>query len=538
MATRVAQQTSINIPNPIADFDRIRSKTGMGVYASNNNLFKDAVIGRDSIEVASDVLSIFPDVAKEVILTLAKLQGTKYNKHTEEEPGRIHHEYRSLFIDGSRIAPSSEAILRDLQKKWGYPEEDFLLYYGCIDATPQYVCLVADYCRVHGAAILAETVVNKDGHVVTIEQSILASLQWLSTRINNSEISLLEYHRTNSRGIENQVWKDSLEAYVHANGEIANHAAPIAPIEVQGYTYDAFTRGHQLLHRQHPGPAHQWKVLADTVQAQTFKLFWMPSKHYFAQALDRHPVTGVTRQITISSSNPALLLGTSIFDNLAKSLSQKYVEVLVRGIYSHQFLTPVGIRSRSLRFANVVGHHDYHGAWTVWPKETFNISRGLRRQGFARLANQLETCLVNGSIITQGYPEFFYCGPDNRVYFGPPQTHLHIDNFTLIRGTNIPEQTQAWTLSALAVIAKSHRRPTRHDSENGWQARLDHKLFLSNPKLEVVKTLQAQNRLYPHYPYRLDSTAAWKFKYSYNHKALAAVRRARSVVRYKLRLAH
>src|SRR5205823_12334056 len=58
---------------------------------------------------------------------------------------------------------------------------------------------------------------------------------------------LLEYRARNPHGIENQVWKDSREFYVHESGEPANHKLPIASIEVQGLAYDALMHASRLL---------------------------------------------------------------------------------------------------------------------------------------------------------------------------------------------------------------------------------------------------------------------------------------------------
>ena len=43
----------------------------------------------------------------------------------------------------------------------------------------------------------------------------------------------------NRDGIANQVWKDSWDSMSHADGTIANHAAPVASLEAQALAYDA-----------------------------------------------------------------------------------------------------------------------------------------------------------------------------------------------------------------------------------------------------------------------------------------------------------
>jgi glycogen debranching enzyme len=73
----------------------VTSKNGLGVYASSDRLFRGAVFGRDSLEVAEDLLYIKPKLVEKILLTLASLQGETQNKDNEEEPGKIIHEYRT-----------------------------------------------------------------------------------------------------------------------------------------------------------------------------------------------------------------------------------------------------------------------------------------------------------------------------------------------------------------------------------------------------------------------------------------------------------
>src|SRR5215218_3498545 len=52
------------------------------------------LFGRDSIRMATDLLDDFPNVARATLTELARLQGVETNPRSEEEPGRILHEFR------------------------------------------------------------------------------------------------------------------------------------------------------------------------------------------------------------------------------------------------------------------------------------------------------------------------------------------------------------------------------------------------------------------------------------------------------------
>ena len=141
--------SSIPFPNAESDFNLIHSTSGRGIYASASPNYRDAVFGRDSLEAAEDLVGIKPEVVREVLLTAAHFQGLGMNLITEEEPGRIHHEYRHRIMDGREINDQSQQILRRLAKMWGGTEDE-VLYYGSVDATLLYVRLAGRYCRCYG----------------------------------------------------------------------------------------------------------------------------------------------------------------------------------------------------------------------------------------------------------------------------------------------------------------------------------------------------------------------------------------------------
>src|SRR5438270_3770612 len=140
------------VVSALADLARLRGK-GHGLYGSGDRLFSNAIFGRDSVTAGETLLHLRPEVARDIILTLARLQGTvdaPVGPHSnEEERGKIHHEHRTLYVDGRRIPPDSERLLRELAGKWG-GDETSLTYYGSADATPLFVRLVARYCATHG----------------------------------------------------------------------------------------------------------------------------------------------------------------------------------------------------------------------------------------------------------------------------------------------------------------------------------------------------------------------------------------------------
>lgn len=467
--------------------------------ASGYHLFKDAYFGRDPLEVAEDLLDIRPDIARAVILRLASLQGTITDPGTEEEPGKIHHEYRALTLEGEEIDEASRRIFRQLAEQWqmadtpeGLEALTEFIYYGTVDATPLYVRLVSEYARRVSASILEEEYTPRRWREPeprpTIRESVRRAMEWIVRSMERSDLGLLEFRRMTPRGHRFQAWKDGATSYVHLDGTFANYNGPIASIEVQGLAYDALIAAPSLL----PGAGEEmqarWASLAERVRDRTLDLFWMPEQRYFAMALDRDPATGEPRQVQLISSNPAATLDSGIFDTLPPDRRQQAVSAIVERIYSDEFLTPAGIRCNCVAQRDVLDYMGYQSSYTVWHKETHDIAAGLRRQGFPGLARDLEVRMLNAINIVGGATEFLYVMPDGRVDYDPFQLRSGPGSEAVI-GTNVPENDQAWSISAaLSIKWRRGRRDQDEPAAGGWQEEIEQRKLCENHPATLLRT--------------------------------------------------
>ncbi len=462
---------------PFCDLQRVSSISG-AIYASDSFLFKDAFFGRDALEVAEDLLEIYPHIAHHVLLSLAQLQGVRLNSQSEEEAGKIHHEYRSLCVDGRKIDQASQQILHDLSQHWGGTETE-VLYYGTVDATPLYVRLIADYCHVYGTDLLNVSYQNRSGKIQTMRESVLSAIEWIVSKMIASDLHLLEFLRMNEQGLAYQDWKDgNLYSHVHSNGDILNVNAPIASVGVQGIAYDALIKSAQLFEKEKPNDAAKWRAMAKDLLQETLKCFWIPKEQFFAMAIDRDP-SGHHRQVQTITSDPATLLATGLFDTLEEEEKQEYISAIVRRASSPELITDVGVRCRSLRHKDLVVPIDSQGSWTVWPKETYDIAKGLRRQGLPVLAQQLDMRLLKAVKIAASHAEFFYVHPDGRVCPHPKEEWLGGMPVERMANECIPEETQAWTISAMLAI--------RHAMAKKQQLLRSHTRWLRLLEEEVLK---------------------------------------------------
>ena len=149
----------------------------------------------------------------------------------------------------------------------------------------------------------------------------------------------LEYFDPTGKGLANQGWKDSGDSIRWKDGNLAQ--GPIALCEVQGYAYEAATRGADLLDRygESGGPdaalASRSRSWAQDLRTAFNRRFWVEGRSgaYPAVALDKgkRPVDSLT-------SNIGNLLGTGILD---EGGARKVVDRLL----SDDLLSPYGIRT-------------------------------------------------------------------------------------------------------------------------------------------------------------------------------------------------
>jgi glycogen debranching enzyme len=481
----------------------VTSKSGLGVYASSDTLFKGAVFGRDSLVVAEDLMTLRPALVKRILLTMVRLQGIRHHSANEEEPGKIVHEYRSRTVDGKPLNGKQKDIFENLSRRWG-GDKDRLVYYGSVDSTPFFIRVLCEYCSFYGPTFLQQKVTRRDARTITVLAAMSEALGWLEDKLSKSKSGLLEYRAHNDDGIKNQAWKDSNEFYVHENGRSVNHERPVASVEVQGLAYDALVGAAAFF----PDRAERLLDSAYRLRDRTIKLLWMASKEYFALGSD-YDQKGRLRVIKTMTANPASLLNSGFFDDLPQSDKQQYIGNIVRNIMGTDFLTDAGIRSRALSGADLIPFWDYHGSYVSWPKETYDIAKGLRRQGFPELSRQLENRLLNVVRKSRGYPEFLYVDPRGRVLGSSSHAHRHTHALQ-IRSTNVPENIQAWTVSAIVAVTANRRPGIRVGGykQSAWQAEMEQEVLAHIPKVARFKTSHSLNARYPDYPYQLKKDIA------------------------------
>ena len=296
------------------------------------------LFGRDSIWAARLALPLDPDlrVAAGTLRVLAGLQGTREVTASAEQPGKIMHELRQrpleIHGEGVTLAP---------------------LYYGTVDATALWVCLLHDSWR---AGL-------PDDEVRALLPHLEAALDWMRDHGDSDDDGLLEYVDETGHGLSNQGWKDSGDSVQWSDGRLAD--GPIALSEVQAYAHEAAVHGADLLDAFDRPGADEWRGWADSLRTAFRERFWVTDARgrFPAVALDADK-----RAVDTVTSNIGHLLGTGLLDADEEAL-------VAARLAGPELASGFGLRTLS---SDAVGFWPlgYH-LGTVWTHDTAVAIAGL-----------------------------------------------------------------------------------------------------------------------------------------------------------------
>ena len=341
------------------------------VFAAAGSPWYLTLFGRDSIWAARMTLPFGTDLARGTLRALARRQGTRDDVEAAEEPGKIPHEVRRTTFEDPGILHLPPT------------------YYGTVDATPLWVCLLHDAWR-WGLP---------DGDVVALRPALDAALAWMRRSVEQSADGLIRYHDATGRGLGNQGWKDSGDAMRTASGAVAE--GPIALVETQGYAVEAARGAADVLEAVFGDDGSPWRRWAGELAGRVRDRFWVTEvagRRYPAMALD-----GEGRLVDGLGSNMGHVLGTGLLDDLETS-------AVAAALTSPDMLGPLGVRtlSSSNPAYNPLGYH----TGSVWTHDTAICAHGLARAGRQAEAARCATTLVDVAAAS-GYrwPELYAADP-------------------------------------------------------------------------------------------------------------------------------
>ncbi|MFL5894237.1 MAG: glycogen debranching N-terminal domain-containing protein [Thermoleophilaceae bacterium] len=321
----------------LADLRLLRSRLRRQRYYAAGIPWYATVFGRDTLITAIEMLAYDRRIAEDTIRLLARNLGTKIDDRRDEEPGKVLHEVRVGELSNLDLVP-------------------FARYYGSVDSTPLFLCLLAEHADWSGDL----------GLFHEMAKPVDAALEWIDRYADLDGDGLLEYRRRSPDGLRNQGWKDSEDGVVDERGRPLDGA--IALVEVQGYAMRAKRRLARLF--DVAGQSHR----ADRLREEAIELrerierFWLPGDHWYAMALD-----GDKRASRALASNQGHLLW-------ALAVTPERAAQTRDALMSPEMFCGWGIRTLAEGEPgyNPVGYH----TGSVWPHDTALAAYGLRKYGF------------------------------------------------------------------------------------------------------------------------------------------------------------
>ena len=320
-----------------------------GLYVTAGIPWYAVPFGRDGIIAAYQTLAWNPDIARGTLRLLAKHQGTKVDRFTEEEPGKIFHELRR-----GELARLGEVPHRP--------------YYGTVDATPLFAMLFAETVKWTGDRVLWRELLP------AAERAIA----WCDTYGDADGDGYIEYGASPS-DLRNHGWKDSANSLSDPGGQPSS--LPAALVEAQAYVFAA-KRGLADLYALDGDTERAAALRAQAAAlAERFERdFWMENEGCYAQALD-----GNKRQVPAVTSNA----GHALWCGIARPDRARRV---VERLMAPDMFSGWGVRTLSSTYPTY-NPMSYHNG-SVWPHDNSLIAQGFVRYGFREEANAIIEALI------------------------------------------------------------------------------------------------------------------------------------------------
>lgn len=332
------------------------------VHAGDPGRFH-ALFGRDSAIVSLQLLPVRPDVARATLRALASLQGTVDDPRTDEEPGKIVHEWW----------PQAPPRLR--RADWPVNDSGELRYYGSADSTAWFLVLLASL----GDRSLADE----------LEGAWRAAGAWLQAALDRGGGLVRHGPRGASGGLAQQGWRDAedpLDSAGHGGGILTPEGQipppPLADADTQAVSVVAL-RAMGLL-----SGAESWNRAASQLAAT------------IGSAFDPNTVAldGGGRRVSGAGSQLGWLLWAGA---LPPSLRDAFAERLCEP----DVLTSWGLRTLSSMHPFFAPGAYHRGA--VWPLDSWLGWGGLRAAGQLDAAERVRRGVLAAIEVIGGAPELF-----------------------------------------------------------------------------------------------------------------------------------
>ena len=281
----------------------------------------------------------------------------------------------------------------------------------------------------------------------------MAATEWILNRLS-SKSGFIESNRANPRGIENQVWKDSGDSYMHLDGTLARGDST-ASVETVGEAYDALL---SAIFIQGVRPSENWPTsiaelerVARSLQVSLIEKYWLGDN--FALALERDE-SDRSIQMKSIASNQGRLLDSKIISGQEFT---KYRQAIANAVTDSTLLGESGLRTLSNTHISYRpgGYH----TGSAWPFDGVLVARGLLKQGFNNESELIQNKTRVAIESSGGYPEFFRgdwpTGDLINTYIHDVRSfdiNQNVERFN--RVAQPPQIIQGWTVAAYSWLTR------------------------------------------------------------------------------------
>jgi len=337
------------------------------IFAAAGTPWYLTLFGRDSLWAARMALPFGTELAAGTLRALARRQGRVVDPDSAEAPGKIPHELRrTTYVDaaqGLELPP---------------------VYYGTVDATPLWICLLRDAWK-WGLS---------DREVEALLPNLQAAARWLTEFAAPDEDGLLKYLDASGKGLANQGWKDSGDSVRWRDGRIAE--APIALCEAQAYAVEAAFAAAELFEHFECDGSADLRDYAERMQIRFRERFWVgeDGAEFIGLAVD-----GQGKTVDGLGSNMGHVLGTG-------TLNAAEVDRVARTLTSPALLSRYGIATLAQDNGgfNPIGYH----TGSIWTHDTAIGAWGLAREGRRDEATRVaQSLLAAAETFDYRWPELY-----------------------------------------------------------------------------------------------------------------------------------
>jgi len=319
------------------DLHTLRSQLDGQTYHAAGIPWFATLFGRDSLITALETVAFDPSIAEQTLRVLAQRLGRRLDPVREEEPGKVLHELRVGEIAALELTP-------------------LVRYYGTVDATPLFVCLMAEHAEWTGSLDLFHE----------LRPAVDATLAWIDRYGDHDGDGLLDYRASTPDGLRNQGWKDSDDGVVDERGVPLE--PPIALVEPQAYVVRAKRSIARVFQRAGANDRAQLLVREADELERRLERFWLDDRGFYSMGIgaDGQPSRAL-------ASNQGHLLW-------ADAISPERAAAVRNALMDDAMFSGWGIRTlaRGEAAFNPVGYH----LGTVWPHDTAIVAAGLRSYGY------------------------------------------------------------------------------------------------------------------------------------------------------------